>query len=58
MDSIEIITLGWCKSDREKQILYDIAYKQNLNRNDTNELMKQKEIHRLRVKLQLPVGKE
>ena len=27
----------WSKSDREREISYDIAYMQNLKRNDTNE---------------------
>ena len=27
----------WSKSDREREILYDIAYMWNLKRNDTNE---------------------
>ena len=38
----------WIKSDREGEILYDILYMWNLKRNDTNELTKQKETHRLR----------
>ena len=29
----------WSKSDREKQISYDIAYMWNLKENDTNELI-------------------
>ena len=33
--------------DREREILYDIPYMWNLKRNDTNELTKQKETHRL-----------
>ena len=39
----------WSKSDREGQVSYDIAYMQNLKKNDTNELKftKQKYIHRL-----------
>ena len=28
----------WSKSDRERQISYDITYKWNLKRNNTNEL--------------------
>ena len=38
----------WSKSDREGEISYDIPYIPNLKRNDTNELTKQKETHRLR----------
>ena len=39
----------WSKSDREREILYDITYMRNLKRNDTNELIyKQKQTHRLR----------
>ena len=37
----------WSKSDREGEILYDNPYMWNLKRNDTNELTKQKETHRL-----------
>ena len=29
----------WSKSDRERQISYDITYMQNLKKNDTNELI-------------------
>ena len=29
----------WSKSDRVKEISYDIAYKENLKRNDRNELI-------------------
>ena len=29
----------WSKSDREKQISYDVAYMWNLKKNDTNELI-------------------
>ena len=34
----------WSKSDREKQISYDIAYMWNLKENDTNELIYKTEI--------------
>ena len=33
---------GWSKSDREREILYDIPYVWNLKINDTNELTKQR----------------
>ena len=36
------------KSNREREISYDIAYKKNLKRNDTNEFTKQKQTHRCR----------
>ena len=29
----------WSKSDRERQISYDITYMRNLKRNDTHELI-------------------
>ena len=35
------------KSDREGEISYDIPYMWNLKRNDTNELTKHRETHRL-----------
>ena len=35
------------KSDREGEVSFDIPYMWNLKRNDTNELTKQKETHRL-----------
>ena len=38
----------WSKSDRGGEISYDIPYMWNLKRNDTIELTKQKETHRLR----------
>ena len=38
----------WRKSDREEDISYDIPYMWILKKNDTNELTKQKEAHRLR----------
>ena len=34
----------WSKSDREKQISYDIAYMWNLKENDTNEFIYKTEI--------------
>ena len=37
-----------CKSDREVGLSYDISYMQNLKRNDTSELTKEDETHRLR----------
>ena len=48
MDGPKDCHTEWSKSEREGEILYDIAYKQNLKRNDTNELTKQKQTHRLR----------
>ena len=36
------------KSDREEEIAYDIHYMWNIIRKDSNELIKQKETHRLR----------
>ena len=36
------------KSDWEGEISYDIPYMWNLKRNDTNELTKEKETHKLR----------
>ena len=38
----------WVKSEKEKYMNHDIPYMWNLKRNDTNELTKQKETHRLR----------
>ena len=38
----------WSKSEREGERSYDIHYMWNLKRNDTNELTKQKETHRLK----------
>ena len=43
---IELV-MYWVKSDRESEKSYDIPYLWNLKSNDTNELTKQKEIHRL-----------
>ena len=46
---LEIVTLSEVKSDREKEISYDMAYTWNLKRNDTNErIYKTKQTHRLR----------
>ena len=42
MDGPKDFHTEWSKSHREREILYDIAYKQNLKGNDTNELTKQK----------------
>ena len=39
---------------REGELLYDIPYIQNLKRNDTKELIKQKDSHTERMTLQLP----
>ena len=44
---LEIVKLSDI-SQREREILHDIGYKCNLKVNDTNELTKQKQIHRLR----------
>ena len=42
----------WSKSDRGRQVSYDIAYMQNLKKNDTNELItKQKQTHRRRKQI-------
>ena len=50
MDGLRDYHTKWRKSDRERQILYDIAYTWNLKEN-TNELIhKQKETHRHRKK--------
>ena len=45
---LDSVKLSEVKSDREGEISYDIPYMWNLERNDTNELTKQKETHRLR----------
>ena len=42
---LEIVKLG---DVSQTELLYDIGYKWNLKRNDTNELTEQKQIHRLR----------
>ena len=38
----------WVKSEKEKYMNHDIPYMWTRKRNDTNELTKQKETHRLR----------
>ena len=48
MDGPEECHTEWSKSDREGVLSYDIHYMWNLKRNDTNELIKQKETHRVR----------
>ena len=45
-------------SQTEREILYDIPYMWNLKRNDTNELTKQKETHRLRKQLVVAQGRD
>ena len=54
---LEIIILS--KPDRERQISYAIAYKQNLKENDTNELIYKTEIdpQPQKTNLWLPKGK-
>ena len=47
MDSLPPESQGKPKSDRKGEILYDTPYMWNLKRSDTNELIKQKETHRL-----------
>ena len=44
MDGPRDYHTGWSKSDRERQIPYDIAYMWNLKNNATNELIYQTEI--------------
>ena len=39
MDGTRDYHTKWSKSDRERQIPYDITYMGNLKRNDTNELI-------------------
>ena len=48
----------WIKSDREREISYDITYMQNLKRNDTNECIYKTETdsQTYRMNLWLPVG--
>ena len=44
MDGLRDYHPKWSKSDRERQILYDIASMWNLKKNDTNELIYKTEI--------------
>ena len=39
MDGPNACHTQWSKSDREREISYDIPYVQNLKRNDTDELI-------------------
>ena len=50
----------WSKSDREREISYDISYMQNLKRNGTNELNYKTETdsQTKRTNLWLPGGKD
>ena len=50
MDGLRDFVTEWNKSGREGEILLDILYKWNLKRNDTNELAKQKQTQRLRIR--------
>ena len=47
----------WGKSDRERQISYDITYMWNPKRNDTNELIYKTDSQTLKTNLLLPKGK-
>ena len=55
MEETEIVILSG-KSDRERKVWYDIAYKQILKRNDTKNL-KNRNRQPYRTNLWLPVGK-
>ena len=39
MDGLGRYYANWNKSDREREISYDIPYMKNLKRNDTDELI-------------------
>ena len=56
MDGSRDCHTEWRKSDRKGELLYDIPYMWNLERNDTNKLIyKIEQIHRLkRLNLWLP----
>ena len=43
MDGPKDCHTEWSKSEREREISYDMAYMQNLKRNDTNELIYKRE---------------
>ena len=59
MDGPRDCLTEWSKSDREREISYDIPYIQNLKRNDTNELIYKTETDSQpqRTNLWLPGGK-
>ena len=46
----------WSKSDRERQISYDIAYMWNLKKKNTNQLFYKTETDSQRTNLWLPAG--
>ena len=48
MDGLGNYHTKWSKSDREKQIPYDIAYMRNLKNMQMNLFKKQKQTHRFR----------
>ena len=45
---LEIVILSEVSQTGKEEISYDIPYMWNLKRNDTNEISKQKQSHRLR----------
>ena len=48
----------WSKSDRKRQISYDIAYMENLKKKkDTNELIYKTDSQTKKINLWLPKGK-
>ena len=48
----------WCKSDRERQISYDIPYMRNWRKNDTNKLIYKTETDTQTEKINLGLPKE
>ena len=48
MDGPRECHTNWSKSDREREISYDIPYMPNLKGNDSSELTKEKEIYRIK----------